>query len=178
MSHTATHASQSIDNFTHTHFGILIQLDRLAELPALLAPAELAKRTADQTLKFFKTGIFEHHAEEERALFPATIRSAKEGKERSTVESMVEVLEAQHRVLESLWRKIEPELKRVAEGGTHHLDKDALTQLVNHYKEHARMEEREFLPLAREILGRNQHHMAALGISLDMLHAPLMMGHI
>lgn len=175
-SHTTT--DRPLDGFTHTHFGIVVQLDHLAELPALLAPAELARRIAKQTLNFFQNSMYEHHAAEERALFPATIQSAKDGIEREKMESMTHFLITQHRVLESLWEKIEPELKHIAKGVLHKLDQDALSQLVNLYKEHARIEECEFLPLARDILSRNKNHMEALDVSLHMLHQPYITAHI
>jgi hemerythrin-like domain-containing protein len=178
MSGTQVSTDRPMDSFTHTHFGIVVQLDHLAELPTLLAPADLARKTASQTLSFFKNSIYEHHAAEERALFPATIKSAEEGAEKQRVESMVRLLITQHRVLESLWEKIEPELKHIAKGTLHKLDQDALSQLVNLYKEHARMEECEFLPLAKEILGRNKNHMEALGLSMNMLHPPYINGYI
>jgi len=167
-----------IQSFTNTHFGIMFQLDRLGELPALLAPFELARKIADQTMEFFKRVMFEHHQAEELALFPAVLQSAQPGKERTNVESLIEVLEAQHRVLESLWKKIEPDLKQVAKGMPHKLDTDALTQLVNHYREHAQMEECEFLPLAQTILSRNANHMEALGLSIHLIHPPYFSGYI
>ena len=42
-----------------------------------------------------------------------------------------------------------------------------------HYQAHAAFEEATFLPLSQTILGRNDHHMAALGLSLHMRHTPL-----
>jgi len=49
---------------------------------------------------------------------------------------------------------------------------------VARYSAHAEAEERVFLPLAEKILGRNSNHMAALGLSLHMRHAPRILGHI
>ena len=53
-----------------------------------------------------------------------------------------------------------------------------LASLIAQYKEHARFEETEFLPLSEQILGRNNHHMAALGLSLHMRHQPKVFGHM
>ena len=167
-----------IQSFTNTHFGIMFQLDRLGELPALLAPFELARKIAEQSMEYFKKTMHEHHQAEERLLFPAVLQSAQIGRERTNVESLIEVLEAQHSVLESLWKKIEPDLKQVAKGMPHKLDTDALTQLVNHYREHAQMEEGEFLPLAQTILSRNPNHMEALDLSIHLMHPPYFPGHI
>lgn len=46
-----------------------------------------------------------------------------------------------------------------------------LPALVTDYLTHARFEEAQFLPLAQRSLGRNSHHMAALGSSQHIRHA-------
>ena len=72
---------------------------------------------------------------------------------------------------EAVRRLIDPtrvyyqELKRIAE-------------LVNSYRVHAQFEEQEFLPLARQIFGRNGNHLAALGMALYMRHVPQPVGYI
>jgi hemerythrin-like domain-containing protein len=167
-----------IQSFTDTHFGIMFQLDRLGELPALLAPFEIARKIAGQSMEYFKKTMHEHHQAEERVLFPAVLQSAQPGKERIKVESLIEVSEAQHSVLEALWKKIESDLNQVAKGMPHKLDTDVLKQLVNHYREHARMEEGEFLPLAQIILSRNPKNMEALGLAIHLIHPPYFPGHI
>jgi hemerythrin-like domain-containing protein len=170
--------SQPIRSFKNSHTGIINQLDRMAELPALLAPAELAKRTADSALKFFRKAVYAHHADEEKVLFPSVLESAKPGEERRNVQTCIKALTAQHRNLEALWEKLEPELKRVAKGSSHSLDAAMLTKLVALYHEHAEYEETVFLPMSQEILARNNNHMDALGLSLHLHHTPMPIGHI
>lgn len=167
-----TESDRPLEDFTHSHFGIVVQLDRLGELPSLLAPAALARKTAKNAVDFFNTVVYAHHAEEEKALFPAVRESAQAGAERSRVEVMTHELTAQHRELEALWESMEPELKKIAKGGDHQLNEHNLTRLLDVYREHARFEEREFLPLAQRILSRNPNHMEALGLSLHMMHSP------
>ena len=53
-----------IGHFSHCHVGILAQLSRLNELPALLGPAALARKTAEQSIAFFGKAMYEHHQEE------------------------------------------------------------------------------------------------------------------
>lgn len=62
----------------------------------------------------------------------------------------------------------------------YHVDTDHVNFqiLINRYKAHANSEETVFLPLAEKILGRNSNHMAALGLSLHMRHAPHFPSHI
>jgi hemerythrin-like domain-containing protein len=167
-----------LTNFSHCHIGILHQVDRLSELPALLGPAMLAQKIASQAVDFFHRGMFAHHQEEERELFPAVQHSAQVGEERLRVDQLVENLVHEHRALEQLWASLEPALKKVAKGQESHLDTASLEALVTRYSAHADAEEQVFLPLAEKILGRNSNHMAALGLSLHMRHAPRVLSHI
>ena len=169
---------EPIGHFSHCHVGILAQLSRLNDLPGLLAPAALARKTAEQSIAFFGKGMYTHHQEEEKELFPAVRSSAQTGAERLRVEGLIDQLTAGHRELEALWESIAPGLQKVAKGQDATLDEAALTRLVQHYREHALLEENEFLPLAETILGRNGNHMAALGLSLHMRHVPHFAAHI
>ena len=171
-------ADQPLMNFSNCHIGIVSQLDRLGQLPALLAPAELARKTADSALAFFPRAVYAHHAEEEQELFPAVRASSQPGEERVHVESLIDRLTFQHRELERMWEQVEPELRKVAKGQSTTLDVNLLNELVHLYQEHARFEEDEFLPLSQTILGRNSNHMAALGMSLHMRHTPYVRAHI
>ena len=169
---------EPISHFTHCHVGILAQLSRLNELPALLGPAALARKTAEQSIAFFGKGMYVHHQEEEKELFPAVHSSAQAGAERQRVDTLIDQLTAGHRELEALWESIAPGLHKVAKGQDATLDEHALARLVQHYRQHALLEENEFLPLSETILGRNSNHMAALGLSLHMRHAPHFSAHI
>lgn len=164
-------AEQPIDEFSNCHGGILGKLDALDRLPALLAPAAEARRIADDSLEFFTSVVYEHHAEEERELFPAVLASAVKGAEREQVQVMVDRLTQEHRAIELAWEKLKPHLKAIAKGHDAALDTEALAALVAHYKAHAQFEEQQFLPLSKTILGRNGDHLAALGVSLHMRRA-------
>ncbi len=167
-----------ISHFEHCHVGIFAQLSRLHELPALLAPAALARKTAEQAIGFFSQGMYTYHQEEEQDLFPAVRSSAQAGAERLRVDGLIEQLTAGHRELEGLWESLAPGLHKVAKGQDATLNETALAALVQRYRAHAQLEEQAFLPLAETILGRNSHHMAALGLSLHMRHAPHFIAHI
>ncbi|MEY4363889.1 MAG: hypothetical protein RLZZ24_1241 [Pseudomonadota bacterium] len=173
-----SNADQPLNNFSNCHVGIVAQLDRLGQLPALLAPAELARKTAEAALAFFPKAVYAHHAEEEQELFPAVRASAHVGEERVHVESLIDRLTFQHRELERMWEQLEPELRKVAKGQSSNLDGRLLTELVDAYQAHAQFEEEAFLPLSQTILGRNSNHMAALGLALHMRHAPYVRAHI
>ena len=171
-------SDNAVGQFSHAHVGILMQLDRLSTLPALLAPARMAQDTAQRVVDFFREAVFEHHQDEEEALFPALLESAHAGEERQRVNTLVDALTAEHRVIEGLWRQLEPELKHVAQGRSYHINAPVLDDLVSRYQAHAQVEETQLLPLADTILGRHGNHMAALGLSLHMRHQPPPIGHI
>ncbi|MCW5631437.1 MAG: hemerythrin domain-containing protein [Rhodoferax sp.] len=167
-----------IANFSQCHVGIIGHLDALGELPALMAPAQRARKVAADMLAFFDAVILEHHGEEERELFPAVLKSAAKGSEHDNVRHIVERLTAEHRQIESWWSRIKPQLRQIAKGHDTALDAVAVQQLVDEYHAHAQFEETEFLPLSQAILGRNANHMAALGLSLHMRHTKPVPGYI
>ncbi len=172
-----SHARTPIDDFSQCHVGIIAHLVELERLPALLEPAAQARRIAADTLSFFREVVEEHHAQEERELFPAVLASAVPGEERDWAQSIVERLCAEHRRIEAAWSKLEPELKAVANGRDGALDASVVVALVQAYRAHAGYEEEVFLPLSQAILGRDDNHMAALGLSLHLRHAvPALLG--
>jgi hemerythrin-like domain-containing protein len=159
-----------LEQFSECHAGILKQLDSLAAVPGLLDPAARARRLAGEVLDFFRAAVHEHHAEEERELFPAVLASAQDEDERAYVRGIVERLTREHRQIEATWQRIEPGLKDVARGRDTELDPLSVASLVATYRAHAAYEEQVFLPLSQKILSRNGDHMAALGVSLHMRH--------
>jgi hypothetical protein len=159
--------------FSQCHFGIASQLQAFAELPGLLAAQAQAHTIATRTLSLFKYAVAGHHADEEGELFPAVLRAAVKGEEADRVQTMVMRLTADHRRIDALWKALEPAVKAVANNRPAELDLVAVEALVQAYLAHARYEEEFFLPLAEEILGRNDKRMAALGLSLHLRHAPM-----
>ena len=174
----AAEPENPLSGFSHCHEGILSQLEAFAELPGLAAAADRARRVAAQTLALFEPGVLEHHRDEERELFPATLRSAVAGPEADWVQAMAERLTREHRAIEGLWKRVKPGVKLAAAGKPVDLDVSAIAELVRAYAAHALFEEEHFLPVAQEVLGRNGNHMEALGLSLHLRHAPTPVGYI
>lgn len=169
-----------LDAFSQCHAGIMGQLKALAGLPELAAAAALARSVAAESLRVFKHAVLEHHVEEESELFPAVLRSAHPGEEQDRVQALVNRLTGEHRTMEALWKRLEPAVAATAKGkpDADELDAAVVEELVRAYGAHAAFEESQFLPLAALILGRNGNHMAALGLSLHMRHAPQPIGYI
>jgi hypothetical protein len=167
-----------VESFSHCHAGILSGLRNFATLPPLQEAVLRARAIAQHTVNLLDKAVHEHHAEEEQELFPAVVRSAKPGVERERVEALVRQLTDEHREIEELWKRLRPEVNSAAAGKPVHLREDSVKLLVEVYSMHAELEEREFLPLARDILGRDSNHMAALGMSLHMRHAVVPIGYM
>jgi hypothetical protein len=167
-----------VDGFSQCHSGILSGLDAFARLPALVIAAEQARAVAAAALSTFGQSVLAHHADEEGDLFPAVIRSARPGEERGRVQALTQRLTAEHRALEAQWKKLKPAVKQAAVGGSAELSPQDVDALVHAYRRHAAFEELEFLPLARDILERDGNHVAALGLSLHLRHAPQPVGYI
>lgn len=162
---------QPIEKFSACHVGIKAQLQELSELPRLLEQAQRARAVADLALRLLDETVVEHHADEESALFPAVQRSATPGEEADRVAAIIARLVDEHRRVEQSWKALHRTVKDAAHGKPAHLDANAVKALVALYLQHANFEERVFLPLAEQILGRDGNHMAALGMSLHMRHA-------
>ena len=157
-----------VAEFSGCHRGIVTRLDELAALPPLVEAAERARRSAGELVIFFDDTIENHHRDEERELFPAAISNAAPDDESDRVRALVDRLKAEHLSLESQWGRLRPQLRKAARGEPVSLDTTAVEQLVAAYHRHADFEEREFLPLARDILARESESMALLGQALHL----------
>ena len=176
--HYSVDTDRPLTNFSHCHIGILHHLDHLSELLQVMGDAEAAKKIAKEAVDYFHLGMKAHHQEEERELFPAVLSSATPGEERELVAQLIEKLTQEHIGLESAWKEIEFSLKEIIKGHANTLDHVHFKLLIKRYKAHASSEETIFLPLSEKILGRNNNHMAALGLSLHMRHVPHIPSHI
>ena len=164
---------QPLDNFSHCHDGIIRHLLTMDTLTGLAHAAERARQVAEEIRRFFHDVIYNHHEEEERALFEAVLASAREGEEFDRVQAIARRLTQEHRQVEAMYVQLEPELKKMAKGQSCRIDQADIDTLVQQYRAHADFEEREFLPLSYAILSRNHNHMAALSLSLHVRHVAL-----
>jgi hemerythrin-like domain-containing protein len=167
----ASELEQPIEKFSTCHTGIRAHLEAFSELPRLLEQAQRARTVAELALRLFDQTVMEHHADEESALFPAVQRSARPGEESDRVAAIIQRLTEEHRHVERTWKSLHHAVKDAAHGKPAQVDFKAVDQLVASYFQHADFEEQVFLPLAESILGRDDNHMAALGMSLHMRHA-------
>lgn len=167
-----------LDGFSRCHEGILKGVASFGELAALMGASLRARTVAAGVLATFENAVLAHHGDEEGELFPAVVRWAAKGEERERVEALVRKLTAEHRSIENAWREMRPAVEAAVHGKPAELDEAAVARLVAAYNVHAVFEEQQFLPLAQEILGRNSAHLASLGLSLHLRHAPQIPGYI
>jgi hypothetical protein len=178
MNAAVTQEANPVDTFSDCHAGILAGLRTFSTLPPLSDAARRARDVAAQMMEMMDKAVLEHHKEEEEALFPAVLKSAEEGAEKDAVRTLVWRLTDEHREVEALWKTLRPDVARIAQGKPVTLRQEMVDVLVSAYRHHAQTEERQFLPLAQEILKRNGNHMAALGLSMHLRHARVPISYI
>ncbi len=114
---------------------------------------EQARTAARAVVRYFETAAGLHHADEEENLFPALVESMA-GSDPVCIRELTQRLVAQHRRLESQWRRVREALERLIEAGDPAwLDPGDVDALVTSYEEHIALEERELLPMAARLLG-------------------------
>lgn len=171
-------ATAPLQSLYHSHEVILTHLSALAGLPALVEQLRNSRAIANAALALFRDNVHQHHRTEEEDLFPAILRSAREGEERDLVVAMTTRLAAEHVNVEQLWKAVEPSVRKAARGNCDNMDLDLISRLVRDYSQHAQFEEKHLLPLAQAILERNGDHMAAVGAAMHLRRMPDIPGYI
>lgn len=140
----------AFDRLDKTHRQILQQLEQLRLLLALLEREGLgadARSQASSICRFFEQDARQHHAEEERTVFPGLLKSAND-----KIQREVRRLQQDHGWLEEDWRAIQPHLESVAAGyAGYDLDmlNHALPVFAQLYREHIALEEQMIYPESR-----------------------------
>lgn len=167
---TEPESNNPIEGFRQCHAGIIAQVEALRGLRALYLEPDpsAASRVAHGFVEFFSEAVLPHHDEEERELFPSVLRHAADGDEKSLVTTLVRRLTDEHRDLEARWKKLLPEMKRLAKGKDADIDVLALEAFADAYVAHAQFEEAAFLPLSQKVLG--PHGLEGLGLQIHARH--------
>lgn len=104
----------ALDKLDRTHRQIMDNLDALEEMLAHLADDgadERARQIAAKVCAFFTSAARQHHADEERVIFPALLATGNE-----ELVQHVRRLQQDHGWLETDWIDLSPQLEAVAEG--------------------------------------------------------------
>ncbi len=111
-----------------------------------------ARDAAAAVMRYFDSAAVNHHADEERDLFPALIE-AMAGSDAVCLRELTASLAGEHRELEARWRRVRDALAPLAAGTASSLAAGDFEALVNSYERHIAREEAELLPLAARLLG-------------------------
>ncbi|SEQ70479.1 Hemerythrin HHE cation binding domain-containing protein [Amphritea atlantica] len=166
-----TKPSSPTDDFSQCHISIIKNFEQLGKLgnSEITDPVQPeTSQVAQKLITFFHEVVLNHHQEEEQELFNIVMDCASPGEELQQTSMMVKRLTEEHRNLEKEWKKIEPDLKKLAKGRFVELDRQAATGMSEHYLLHAKYEESFFLPLSAEILKNTD--LESLGLSLHTRH--------
>lgn len=123
-----------------------------------------AREMASQVVDFFSTSAREHHAEEERVVFPPLLTSP----DQQLVHHVVR-LQQDHGWLEEDWIELAPQLKAVSEGYSwYDLDllRAAIPVFTQLYLDHIDLEESLIYPEAKRVL--SQRTQAGIGRKLAL----------
>jgi hemerythrin-like domain-containing protein len=139
-----------LDALDKTHRQVMVVLGELAQLIEHLDRAGVdaqARKMAQDICKFFSGSARQHHADEERVVFPGLLKSTD-----TTLVQHVLRLQQDHGWLEEDWLELEPQLQAVAEGYSwYDLDtlRAALPVFEQLYRDHIGLEESLIYPEAR-----------------------------
>jgi len=126
-------------------------LQRLLPHVAQYGADDAARQAATAVMRYFDTAAVDHHADEERDLFPA-LREAVAGSDAVCVVDLIESLRADHRQLESLWRALRVSLAALAGGDASAMQAGTVTRFIEAYQRHIVHEDTELLPMAARLL--------------------------
>jgi hemerythrin-like domain-containing protein len=162
--HPSTHAPDAADGFDALdacHRQILFTLGKLAALVARLerfGPDPEARAMAREICEFFSTTARQHHADEERHVFPGLLATADDPTRQAILR-----LQQDHGWLEEDWLEIEPQLDAVAAGmGWYELQtlKEGVTVFSALSLDHIALEESLVYPQAKaKMLAGERHEM-------------------
>jgi len=123
--------------------GTLARLQR--HLPEHGADAH-ARAAASAILKYFDHAAPNHHADEDASLLPRVLARAPH------LAHAIEVIGAEHRILELRWRKLRRVLCGIAAGRNEGLPPALVRTVCEGYLAHLEREETRLLPAARQCL--------------------------
>lgn len=126
-------------------------LRRLARHLATRGADAQVRVAAASVMRYFETAAKDHHADEETDLFPALIESMA-GSDAVCLRELTQGLTAEHRELETRWRRMRGALEQVVANEGASLAASDVEAFVDLYERHIGREERELLPMAARLL--------------------------
>jgi hemerythrin-like domain-containing protein len=106
-----------------------------------------ARAAARAILRYFDTAAVNHHADEEKSVFPRLVERGG-----GHARAIVSALEDEHRSLAAQWARLRPLLAGIAAGRRANLVPHDVVMLRETYEHHIALEESELLPMALRLL--------------------------
>ncbi len=147
-----------LDMLSACHGRIEKQCSTLRRLSAHLAEHGAdgdARQAAVNVMRYFDTAGRDHHADEERDLFPALLESMA-GSDAVCLRDITMALTREHRELDAVWGVLRTQLESVARGDASALDAAAVDDFIVRHMRHVAREENELIPMARRLLSEAQ----------------------
>lgn len=123
-----------------------------------------ASTAAQALLRYFTRAAVDHHADEERDLFPLLERRITEAQDRERFRALRESLEREHRMVEAQWARLRKPLEGIAEGFTRALAEADVRSFAEAYARHIGVEEAAFQEFFERWISADDR--AALGSSM------------
>jgi len=155
---TAPDFDQPVAVLKHCHDRIRKQLNTmelLASPAALAATPDEVRQAASAVLRYFEKAAPHHHEDEEHDLLPMLTDTARDDDAALLASLMPEVL-AEHRQMEQLWERLQPQLAAIAAGQSATLDSADATRFGELYLRHMEKEEGHIAPMAKRLFSTEQ----------------------
>lgn len=126
-------------------------LQRLADHLSVQGCDAQTQRAAVTIMRYFDTAAIDHHADEEKDLFPALLEAAT-GSDAIRIRQLIDQLCEEHNQLEIAWQDIRLSLQHLASGQDAVLAQHDVDAFTTRYADHIQREESELLPMASRLL--------------------------
>ncbi|CAN5306322.1 hemerythrin domain-containing protein [soil metagenome] len=149
---------QPIAVLKHCHDRIRKQIRIMQKLlPHLAAHGadDQARQAAKGVLRYFELAAPKHHADEEVDLIPMLQASAT-GEDLTLLSTVVPQILHEHRLMESAWTTLQPQLESIANGESSALASDDVSRFADLYSGHMEIEEANVAPMAKRIFSVEQ----------------------
>jgi pyridoxamine 5'-phosphate oxidase len=149
---------QPVAVLKHCHDRIRKQLktmDLLASPAVLAATPDEVRQAAGAVLRYFEKAAPHHHEDEEHDLLPMLADTARDDDAALLARLMPEILD-EHRRMELLWERLQPQLAAIAAGQASTLDSADAAGFNELYLRHMDKEESHIAPMAKRLLSTEQ----------------------
>ncbi len=155
---TAPGFDQPVAVLAHCHTRIRKQLTTLhkllAHLPQHGADVD-AQQAAHAILRYFNDAAPLHHEDEEEDLLPQLETTAR-GEDASQLQAILPRILEEHRQMETLWRRLEEQLGKIATGQPALLSAEDVARFATLYDDHMQLEENVIAPMAKRLFSAGQ----------------------